>query len=630
MIRYPNEGRTKGQVTVFDTFTSVDLSRASAELKSAHSPDALNMIRDAYGKVRRRMGYFALPLTDLPETGSRAIRALEWFGVWIFVHMGNRLMRRNSNGKLVDLGLEMQDFPTQFFHGEHRMHVLSKHGMHMISAAGEVWGSDIYVPTVMVAGEPSGAGQPFEQVNLMNDFWVQSYRGDGQSTVYQLAFGDIGDRTVFAKVYEIQGSQTIEHTYSDLMGNLTVDRVLGQVTFPTPPGKPGLGQEDNVFITGNKDRTEQRARVLNCRVGRPFGINGYENQWFLSGNPALPGYLFWSAQNDPTYFGDMQYAILGQNNSGIISLSAMGDRLAVHKDQASGMTYLLSLFLAEINGLMTPQVRVDRVVRGEGCVGRYASQHFGEPIFLTPLGLQALTYRDLTNTEIETVRSERINGQLLAQRGLLEARSCIYRNYYLLTGDEGRVFVLDRLNPQGDSGALNNAHQYNAFIWDDIPASCFLVRGDRLIFGTADGRLMEFYRDPEDPESYQDDGRSYSWRWTLPEQLGELFYREKRLCHLAVRGKSATHTAFSVDIQIDGVWYPLMEDYAGLGSLDLGRLDLSRLVLSLDRTPKFLSEKVREGHLDKFSLRIRGDALCQPFGLQSVAFEVKERGKRKR
>ncbi len=85
----------------------------------------------------------------------------------------------------------------------------------------------------------------------------------------------------------------------------------------------------------------------------------------------------------------------------------------------------------------------------------------------------------------------------------------------------------------------------------------------------------------------------------------------------------------TVDVRVEGQWYEVLTDGASFGYLDLNDLDLSKLNLSTDATPKKTARKHLERHLDKLAFRVRGDALNEPFGLYSFAFEVSERGRHK-
>lgn len=638
MINYPAASPTPRTSVLYDTFLSVDFSKASANLAPQYSPNSLNMIRDEYGKIRRRMGYHeAFLVREEVQGEDRTVRGIAKYSGQFIVHCGNKLYKTDVSGDTpvtTELYTGMAGNNTQFYQAAGKLYILD--GANCLVYDGEsaapVSGR---VPLIMIAGSPNGGGTQYEQVNLLSDKWRQLFTGDGTTKDYQLAFGDLDDTPLLVRRAKLQDGVVVWETLTETT-DYTVDRVLGKVSFKTAPSEPVFAQEDNIDITASKDRSAQRSRVFGCRIMKPFGINGRENQIFLGGNPSFPNQIFWSGIDDPSFFGDLQYAVLGQDNSAVMSFSALNTQLIAHKDPVSGQNYLCSVYAETINGLITPQIRVDKVVGGSGCVSRYGSAQFGEPLFVTQLGVQAITTRDIAGYEIETLRGDRINRRLIAEPRLAEAVGCVYKYFYLLAvpGESGSVYVLDRLNPTGEGNVLGNAYQYNAFYWDHVPARCWLVDGGELYFGTEDGRVMKFYTDEAASGSYNDNDEAYEWLWELPEYVGNRFYNNKAIKYLALRAKAYLRAYVVIDVQVDGLWYEVLRDNVSFGFLDLNDLDLNNLNLSTDRTPKKTTQKYSRRRLDKFAFRIRGDtvarnAVGEPFGLYSFAFEVKERGKHK-
>ncbi|MBC8537229.1 DUF2460 domain-containing protein [Feifania hominis] len=645
MIKYSQENTASRTSVLYDTFLSVDFSKASANLAPQYSPNSLNMIRDEYGKIRRRMGYYEI--LDLREdTAEPSVSSPEQnYTVWgltryrseMIVHCGTGLYRvTESDGEtqteLIYSGLAAGH--SWFYQAGESLYILDGADFFIYDGetAKRVEGR---TPILGLGGTPAGSATLYEQINFLTNKWEQHFTGDGSSREYQLLLGDLDETPVKAVVEKLQDGELIEQ---ELVENtdFTVDRVAGVVTFNTAPPSPPVANEDNVFITASKDRSEKRALVLGCRAMKPFGINGSENQIFLGGNPQAPNLIFWSDIADPTFWGEYQYAELGQDNSAVMSFSTLNTQLIAHKDPASGQNYLCSVYAEDHNGALIPQVRIDKVVGGSGCVCRYGSAQFGEPLFVTQLGVQAITTRDIAGYEIETLRGDRINRQLIAEPRLSEAVGCVYKYFYLLAvpGESGSVYVLDRLNPTGEGNVLGNAYQYNAFYWDHVPARCWMVDAGELYFGTEDGRVMKFYTDEAASASYNDNGEAYEWLWELPEYVGNRFYNNKAIKYLALRAKAYLRAYVVIDVQVDGLWYEVLRDNVSFGFLDLNDLDLNNLNLSTDRTPKKTTQKYSRRRLDKFAFRIRGDtvarnAVGEPFGLYSFAFEVKERGKHK-
>ncbi|ODU54981.1 MAG: hypothetical protein ABT01_07245 [Clostridium sp. SCN 57-10] len=619
MIRVAQGARRQKNAVLYDTFLSVDFSRAPSNLPPYYSPASVNMIRDEYGKVRRRTGYRAVA-----RLGG-AIHGITRFGDARIVHAGTRLVRLADSGETQTVFEGLAENPTQFWSYSGVLYLAD--GEELYAYDGEACAPAVgRVPRVLIAGSPSGAGTPFEQVNLLCSGWEQSFAGDGASKTYQLAFAGLDAAPVAVRRARLSDGNVIWDELAEGT-HFTVDRALGRVTFTEAPSRPVVGQEDNLIITASRDRSALRRRVTRCACLLPFGVNGNENQLFATRSPDAPACLFWSAPGDITFWGDLQYAVLGDERSRAMALSPFDDLLAVHKE--AGGTYLCEPFLTALSGVTTAQVRVTRVLAGSGCLAPRATASFGEPLFLSPLGVQSLTRRDVTGRECETRRGERIDSRLLREPEVKNAVSCVHGSYCLIAVPPDRVYVLDRLNPRASESNEYHDAQYHAFYWEHVPARCMLSDGDTLCFGTADGRVCEFYRDADDRMSYNDDGETYEWLWEFPEYTGALFYSSKSITSIALRARAALRASVSVDARVEGLWRELIEDSRGFGYFDLDDLDFTTLNLSTDTTPKKALHRQFARRLDKIAFRVRGNAINRPFGLYAFAFEVKEEGKHK-
>ena len=111
-----------------------------------------------------------------------------------------------------------------------------------------------------------------------------------------------------------------------------MNRTAGTVTFTTAPGVSPVAGQDNVKITASHTVEGYADRVNKCRIGIQFGVNGATDRLFLSGSPQLINYDWYSGLNDPTYWGDQAYSVLGQSDSAIVGYSIVNARLAAHKD----------------------------------------------------------------------------------------------------------------------------------------------------------------------------------------------------------------------------------------------------------------------------------------------------------
>lgn len=115
----------------------------------------------------------------------------------------------------------------------------------------------------------------------------------------------------------------------------------------------------------------------------------------MSGSPQLINYDWYSGLNDPTYWGDQAYSVLGQSDSAIVGYSIVNARLAAHKDSTDSDR---NVIVREGNLVDNkPAFRIVNILQGEGAVAPYSFGYLGtEPLFLTKLGVYAITAQDIT------------------------------------------------------------------------------------------------------------------------------------------------------------------------------------------------------------------------------------------
>ncbi|MPN48662.1 hypothetical protein SDC9_196274 [bioreactor metagenome] len=137
---------------------------------------------------------------------------------------------------------------------------------------------------------------------------------------------------------------------------------------------------------------------------------------------------------------------------------------------------------------------------------------------------------------------------------------------------------------------------------------------------------MRFYTNENESTSYNDDGVTYSWSWTFPEFVGDVFYMSKCLRHIAIRAKASVRTTLSLSVQLEGQWSTVTRESAAFGYWDFNDINLANLSFSTDATPKKVSFPYSQNNFDKISFKLYGSTINEPFGLYSFAFETYEKG----
>lgn len=622
-MKYGITKKTEKQIYSLNVFEGVDFSKASANVESYRSPNAVNMIRDEVGKVRKRMGYHKI-LEYLENDKPLPVYGTFLLSDGMIVHAGKYLYKETySDGAYTRTQLysDMNEKASSFWQHQSKIYILD--GKTFLVTDGktcEPVSKSAYVPLIKIAGTPSGGGTVLQQVNLISDAWREKATGDGKSTVFQLSFDNLSDEPLIIKKASLSDNVVVWNTLVEGT-DFTVNRTLGKVTFSSAPSGPVYGQEDNLDIQAYKDRSELRDRINKCDVMIGFGLNGQENQLFVTGNPDFKNRDFWSGLNDPTYMGDLNYSTLGQDDSAIVCYSKLGTTLATHKDPKSGDIYIRE---GTVNNdeILYP---IKSVINGSGAICKKGSQNMGEPLFITELGVQTITVQDLTLREYEQIRGQRINSKLLQEKNIENAVTCVYKDLYLIAIN-GHVYTLDRLQKSFEKDTPYSTYQYAAEYWENINANCFCVDGDDLYFGTPEGEVMKFYTDPDSVNSYNDNGKAIDASWELPEFSGDVFFRNKNIKFIAVKLKSASNTGVKIFARISGIWELIHSDFESFGYADFDEWNFAKFNFSTDITPKKAQTKVTIRKEDKVAFSIKNDEINQPFGIYEVAFIYTEKG----
>ena len=193
----------------------------------------------------------------------------------------------------------------------------------------------------------------------------------------------------------------------------------------------------SVFAGG----TDVSSAIFSCTVAENF-----DGRVFLTGNPDYPGFCFYSSadlsgENNPLYFGEMNYFRDGNGSFGNTALLAAGDSLAVFKedDDGSGSIYYHTPHDTGVD--IIPRIYpVSYVHSGISAKGEVIS-FFDDPIFMSEKGVCALSKKQINLQRSIALRSSRVNPRLLRE-SVSEASLAVWRGYLAVLTD-GRIYLAD-------------------------------------------------------------------------------------------------------------------------------------------------------------------------------------------
>lgn len=603
----------KRSVAVIDEFLGVDFTNSPSNVDLKKSPNGVNMIRDVPGKVRKCMGYETIATYDAQINGAHFRHGDDEY----LIHSGAKLYKGETA-----LYSDMNDARSKSWQIEDNLYIVDGKALLVYDGTTVKKASDDgYIPTLTIAKAPSGGGEQYEPLNLLQPGFTELFAGTATDKTFQLSFSGLDSKAVQAWILNSSGDWVQKTEGTDF----SVNRSTGAVTFTTAPGVSPVSGEDNVKITAFRTVDGYADRINKCKIGILFGVNGAADRIFLSGNPDYINYDWYCDYNNPLYWPDTGYATLGTAKSAIVGYSIINDRLAAHKDS---MEDDRNVILRE--GDITdnePTFKIVNTLQGAGAVAPYSFAYLAnEPLFLTDLGIYAITPQDITGEKYSQNRSFFLNGKLLEEPNMSESYACVFKDLYWLCLNNV-AYILDGLQPiQTDKSLPYATRQYVGFYRTNLPARVMWTHDSRLYFGTSDGKVCRFFDDPVTLTSYNDNGQPIHAIWDTPDFYGNLFYKNKTFRHLDVRLASAIATSVKIWVQKRGLWSLIKEDSSTARYFSFANLVFSKLSFSPDATPKTLPSKIKVKKVDKARFRFENDMLNEPFGLFDIALEYVENG----
>jgi hypothetical protein len=174
-----------------------------------------------------------------------------------------------------------------------------------------------YVPTIALNAPPAGGGTLFEEINLLTGAKIQTFIGDGSSTLYQLAEANIDADVLVVTVDGVSKTEGVD---------FTVNRTLGQVTFTVAPiNLAAVSIQWVKVIAGNADL------VKNNKYAYRYGIDNGLNL-FLFGNVNQKNVYRFSGVKKANYFPANSFVEVGSDEFAVTGLQTQYKQLIVFKE----------------------------------------------------------------------------------------------------------------------------------------------------------------------------------------------------------------------------------------------------------------------------------------------------------
>ena len=596
-----------------ENFYGADLTNDPSNVHPTRSPECPNMIRTTSGKVGKRPGFHTVK-TYLGKING--VHFLYGTTTKKLVHAGTKLYLDGATP--TELYATMADKISI----SHQMagKLIIQDGTTMLIYDGSTVkpvSDGAYIPTVIIAGTPTGGGELLEPRNIVQPKVKYRAAGTVGDKIFQLPDNTLDATAVEVFLLNASGGfdTKVENT------DFTVDRTTGQVTFTDAPGVSPITGEDNVYFTFAKTFSGEADRINKTDISILYGLNGARDRLFVAGSSNNVDY--YCEMNDPTYWGEYWYSIIGQDSASIMGYSIINEKLATHKNNAENDTNTILRKGTLLNGEIA--FILDGAYQGSGVISKRSMANLeNEPLFVSSDNtINAVTPSDVLGERYSQQRSYYLNGAL-QNEDLSSSYACVWNQFYLLSVGS-KVYILDGTQFFTERNTPFSHRQYAGFYWTGINARVMWVEDDALYFGDANGNIKTFY-DGSLRTHYNDNGVAITCYWDTSMDTGETFAMKKTYSYIGLRLGAFVATGVKIQGKIQGIWNLLKDYTAEANYLDFNDVNFADFSFSTDSTPRTIGQKIKIKNVDKTQFRFENSRLNQPFELYEAYVEFVQSG----
>jgi hypothetical protein len=592
-------------------FRGIDLSTGVTEIEKGRSPYAPNMIADMAGFPEKRPGYKSIVGAPF-ESRINGIHPFSKSGEFLIVHAGTKLY----SGPVAETYV-----PTEIYSGaanafsesfvmNEKLYILD--GQNILRFDGttvETIESVAYVPTTTIAAPPEGGGEKYESINLLSGKRINKFLGTSTAKDF---FLDAESITSVDKVEKMNGSGG----WDDVTA-YTVDLAAGKVSFTNAPGVSPVDGEDNVRITFSKVVAGYADMIKKCTIAAFYGIAG-DNRIFISGNADYPNRDWQSGLQNPEYFPDDGYSVVGSENSAIMGYIKQYDALVIVKEESDqdATLYVRTAVIADDGAKITYPLK-----QGLAGVGAVSKRTFGmlsdDPLFLSGKGVFGIESVNVKSDKTTQLRSYYINSALIKEPVLDQAFSASWGRFYCLFLS-GKVYVAD--GQQANSNKTGS-HGYEWYHWTGIPAVCARTWGGDLYFGTAGGDLCKFTTyEKYGLMAYSDNGAPYVCRWSTKMDDMDDFMRHKTLLRrgTGILAKPYASTSGKIYFATERETERLVKEFSALDIFDFDRIDFAKFSFTSSNNPRVVAVNKRLRNTQLLQIIVENAEANQGFGVYGI------------
>ena len=589
----------------YSNFRGVDFTNDPSLVLLSRSPDALNVwknYKDTQGScIETRPGYREL------ANFIDKINGMYFYNDKVLIHAGTNLFLWDNfpdtpTGTI--LKNDMNDAKSAFVIFKEKLYIVD--GANYLVYDGttlkNVSDDNPYIPTITISRSPSGGGEPYQDVNVLQPLRRNSFVADGTSTDYYL------DTTNIDEVTEVTVDDVV---IADT--EYTVNASAGKIIFTTAPTAPALSGVDNVIITFRKTVTGYTDRIAKCTKMVVF-----DNRLFYTGNPDYPNAVFHSQLNTPNYVSDLAYYQDGTDEAEVKAMVVGNNILWVFKEPSQERdTIFYHTATTDSIGRAYPNFQ------GNISTGCYsdAINYKDDIVFISKTGLEGISSNDIASQQLLTHKSSLIDNKLINENDF-NLSMLVEWNGYLLILVNSHIYL-------GDIRQLYqsvNGYEYEWYYWNIENAQATILKEYKgnLYIGAENGSIFIV-------DGTNDNGEIIESYWTTP--MDNFGYGNKYKTTNKRGGVAKIKTIPNGKVKVaertnKSITDKYIKEFAS-GGLDYGNIDYSNFAYITSITSNIVY-KIKEKKFVELQLKFYSDELDKPFGIYDAIIEAFEGGYVKR
>lgn len=579
----------------YSDFRGVDFANDPSLVLLSRSPDALNVwknYKDTQGScIETRPGY-----RELANFMSK-INGIYFYNDKALIHAGTNLFLWESfpdtpTGTI--LKNNMNDAKSSFVIFNEKLYIVD--GANYLVYDGttlkDVSSDNPYIPTTTISRSPSGGGEPYQDVNVLQPLRKNSFVADGTSIDYYL------DTTEIDSITEVKVNDAV-------VTNYTVNTTAGKVTFTTAPSTPVLSGTDNVEITYSKSVSGYIDRISKCTKMVVF-----DRRLFFTGNPDYPNAIFHSQLNTPNYVSDLAYYQDGTDEAEIKAIVVGNNILWVFKEPSQERdTIFYHTATTDSIGKVYPNFQ------GNVSTGCYsdAINYKDDIVFLSKTGLEGISSNDIASQQLLSHKSSLVDNKLVNENNFDLSMMAEWNGYLLILANS-HIYL-------GDIRQLYqsvNGYEYEWYYWEIENAQATILKEYKgnLYIGAEDGSIFIV-------EGTNDNGEIIESYWTTP--MDNFGYGNKYKTTNKRGGVAKIKTIPNGKVKVaertnKNTVDKFIKEYAS-GGFDFSNIDFENFEFSTDVTSNIVY-KIKEKKWIELQLKFYSDELDKPFGIYDSIIET--------